>query len=111
MTIAIFHPSSELYGADRILVNALKVLPSKINKIVFLRSDGPLIEFLENQVMNVEVRFYPEMPIIHRRMFSLMGGIRLMKQYFKFKKLLKSLVEETTLKQSILILFPLHHSF
>ena len=45
-TIAVFHPSAELYGADRILVNALKALPADVNKRIYLLRGGPLVEFL-----------------------------------------------------------------
>ena len=75
-TIAVFHPSAELYGADRILVNALKALPADVNKRVYLLRQGPLVEFLRNEVSNVEVIIRPDMPVIYRAIFNLKGIIQ-----------------------------------
>lgn len=75
-TIAVFHPSAELYGADRILVNALKALPSDVNKRIYLLREGPLVEFLRTEVSNVEVIIRPDMPVIYRAIFNLKGIIQ-----------------------------------
>ena len=78
-TVAVFHPSAELYGADRILVNALNAIPKSVNKRVYLYRKGPLVEFIQSQVKNVEVIIRPDMPIIYRKMLNplvLLGFIK-----------------------------------
>lgn len=82
--IAIFHPSSELYGADRILVNALKTLPDHVEKHVYLKFQGPMVEYLENQVPNVEITVTPYMPIIYRKIFTPLGIINFILSYLIF---------------------------
>lgn len=74
--IAVFHPSAELYGADRILVNALKALPAEVTKRVYLFRSGPLVDFMIAQVPNVEVVVKPEMPVIYRKIFNPIGILK-----------------------------------
>ncbi len=95
-TVAVFHPSSELYGADRILVNAMNALPQDIVKIVYLKSEGPLIEFIQNNVVNVTVKVKPDMPIIYRKIFTPTGIFKFIKDWFKFIRFLK---QEHTIHQ------------
>ena len=47
--LAVFHPSSELYGADRILVIALKAMP-EFRPIIYLPSNGPLVNHIKNEI-------------------------------------------------------------
>ncbi|MFT4525365.1 MAG: glycosyltransferase involved in cell wall biosynthesis [Granulosicoccus sp.] len=75
-TIAVFHPSAELYGADRILVNALKALPTNVNKRVYLLREGPLVNFLKEGVPNVEVIIRTDMPVIYRAIFNPKGVVQ-----------------------------------
>lgn len=72
-TIAVFHPSSDLYGSDRILVNALGAMPTHIHKKVYLLSHGPLVDFLQEKTENVEVIICPNMPVIYRKIFTVKG--------------------------------------
>lgn len=83
-TIAVFHPSNELYGADRIMVNALAALPDDTRKIVYLRADGPLQPYIKEHVQNVEVVIFPGLPIIYRSAFGFAGIFRLLRQLIKF---------------------------
>lgn len=83
-TIAIFHPSAELYGADRILVNALKAIPRDIHKKVYLFREGPLVNFIEEQVENAEVIIKSDMPVIYRKMFTPIGIIKFFKRWVAF---------------------------
>jgi glycosyltransferase involved in cell wall biosynthesis len=85
-TIAIFHPSSELYGADRILVNALNAMPKDIKKIVYLKFDGPLINYIENNIENVEVKRVDILPIIYRKIFSPTGILNFANERKKFNR-------------------------
>lgn len=71
--IAIIHPSSELYGADRILVEALKNLDSSTEKHVYLRADGPLVNYITENVEKVEIKIIPFLPIIAKKDFGVKG--------------------------------------
>lgn len=82
--IIVFHPSNELYGADRILVNALQSFPEKSKKTVVLPKEGPLTEILRNEVPNIEVLILPKMPIIYRALFTPKGIIQFLGDYRKF---------------------------
>ncbi|MFT5617881.1 MAG: glycosyltransferase involved in cell wall biosynthesis [Arenicella sp.] len=83
-TIAVFHPSSELYGADRILVNALNALPGDVNKRVYLKFNGPLVQFIRENVNNVEVEIVAFMPIIYREIFTPIGIFKFVFEWVKF---------------------------
>lgn len=82
--IAVLHPSSELYGADRILVEALSHLPNETKKIVYLRDSGPLENYLKQRVVNVEVVYCKYLPIIARNEFGLKGLLIFTRNIFKF---------------------------
>ncbi len=86
MKIAVFHPSSELYGADRILVSALKLFPPGTSFIVYLFQNGPLEKFIHNELPEAEVKVIPFMPIIYRKIFTPVGLIKYLVNYFKFNK-------------------------
>ena len=92
--ILVFHPSNELYGADRILVNALQSFPEEDKKTVVLVKDGPLTALLQQQVTNVEVRIHPEMPIIYRALFTPKGILKFLSNYRKCKVVMKQLHRE-----------------
>ncbi|MCH2214891.1 MAG: glycosyltransferase [Flavobacteriales bacterium] len=82
--VVVFHPSSELYGADRILINALQAMPEEINKTVFLKFEGPLIRELESRVENVQVRVLPFMPVIYRGIFHPKGMLAFGRDWMRF---------------------------
>jgi glycosyltransferase involved in cell wall biosynthesis len=88
-SIAVFHPSSELYGADRILVNALQSLPAKTKKRVYLKFEGPLHDFLKENVQNVEIIQRPDLPIIYRKLFTPRGIIKFGVDYVRFAHFFK----------------------
>ena len=83
-SIAVFHPSAELYGADRILVNALKAIPNTINKKVYLFRGGPLTSLIETEVENVEVIIKTNMPVIYRKIFTPFGIVKFVSQWINF---------------------------
>jgi glycosyltransferase involved in cell wall biosynthesis len=86
-TIAVFHPSSELYGADRILVNALGAIPTEVKKVVYLKSEGALVDFIPSNVENVIVKIIPHLPIIYRAIFTPKGILEFGLHWFKFAAL------------------------
>lgn len=83
-SVAIFHPSSELYGADRILVNAINAYPENVKKVVYLKFQGPLINFIEKNTVNTEVKIRTGMPVIYRKIFTPIGILNFIKEYTAF---------------------------
>lgn len=83
-SIAVFHPSAELYGADRILVNALKAIPTAIHKKVYLFRGGPLTNLIETEVENAEVIIKTDMPVIYRKIFTPFGIVKFVSQWIHF---------------------------
>jgi glycosyltransferase involved in cell wall biosynthesis len=83
-TIAVFHPSAELYGADRILVNALKAIPHTIYKRVYLFREGPLRGLIESEVENSKVIIRPDMPVIYRKIFTPTGILKFICEWVMF---------------------------
>lgn len=83
--IAVFHPSSELYGADRIMVLATKLL-KEYTPVIYLPSAGSLKAYIQKEMPNAIVKIVPYMPIISRAMFGLKGATTVVNNYLKFKK-------------------------
>jgi len=88
-TLAIFHPSSELYGADRIMVAALQATPDHVKKVVYLFSQGPLVDYIYQNVTNVEVVVNLKMPVIYRAIFTPAGVFKFGYYWLKFYRFLK----------------------
>lgn len=88
-TLAVFHPSSELYGADRIMVAALQATPDEMRKIVYLFSDGPLVKYIYQHVKNVEVVVNLKMPVIYRAIFTPIGIVKFGLSWLKFYRFMK----------------------
>lgn len=87
--IAVFHPSSELYGADRILVNALEAY-EEAQLVIYLPSNGPLIELIHERLPQAQVKIIGHMPIISRSMYRPAGLLKVWKANRQFKKFLKN---------------------
>lgn len=88
-SIAVFHPSNDLYGADRILVNALQAFSAESKKVVYLPKEGQLSQLILDSVENVEIKIIPTLPIIFRAIFSPKGILKFLKNYWSFKRYLK----------------------
>ena len=86
---AIFHPSSELYGADRILVNAINAMPDEVQKIVYLKFQGPLEAYVKEHTKNTTVKVIPFMPVIYRGIFNPKGIVKFTMEWFRFNQFLK----------------------
>ena len=88
-SLAVLHPSSELYGADRIMVAALQATPIPTKKIVYLLSHGPLVDYIYKNVENVEVIINEQMPVIYRAIFTPIGVFKFLfklKSFYQFLK-------------------------
>lgn len=86
--IAVFHPSNELYGADRIMVLATKAFEA-YKPIIYLPKDGPLSVFIKAELPDAEIKIVKDMPIICRAMFTPKGVIKSCKNYYKFRRFFK----------------------
>ncbi len=83
-SILIIHPSNELYGADRIMVSALSALPADVKKTIYLPKEGPLTNYILENVENSEVEICQFMPIIQRSKFNMVGVFKLLAQMIRF---------------------------
>ena len=83
--IAVFHPSNELYGADRIMVLATKAMAT-YQPIIYLPKNGPLTGFIKKEIPNAVVVILEEMPIISRAIFTPKGIFNTTKKYLKFRR-------------------------
>lgn len=86
--ILYLHAGAELYGADIVLMELLKNLDkSRFKPYVVLPCDGPLVEKLKENKIDVEVINYP---ILRRKYFNLLGIIKYIKDYVVYSnKLIK----------------------
>ncbi len=87
--LLVVHPSSELYGADRILLLVLDFLQKNYNITVILKQDGPLVEYLKNEIDMVDIIIEKRMPIIRRDLMSLKGITKWIKDNIYFYKIIK----------------------
>lgn len=99
-SIAVFHPSSELYGADRILINAIQAMPKEVKKVVYLKFEGPLVNELKSQTHNTKVKVIPSMPIIYRGIFNPKGIIKFGMDWLKFAVFIKKEMKQKCFKSA-----------
>lgn len=91
--IIFFHPSSELYGADKILIYIMKNY-AEYEKVLILRSYGPLIDFVKDELPDVKIKIIPEMPIIAKAYLKFDGIVNFIKSIFYFNLVLKTIKNE-----------------
>ena len=86
--ILIVHPSSDLYGSDKILINILKNMHN-INYTLIIPKNGPLIDILKKEFPNIQLFIYRQLPIIARKNFGIIGIFNFIISMIKFKIFLK----------------------
>ncbi|SUY20968.1 glycosyltransferase family 4 protein [Clostridium perfringens] len=87
--ILYLHAGAELYGADIVLLELLKnINKNKYNPYVVLPCNGPLIDKLRENNINVEVIEYP---ILRRKYFNPIGMVNYIKDYIKYSNRLKNI--------------------
>ncbi|WP_302660102.1 glycosyltransferase family 4 protein [uncultured Clostridium sp.] len=86
--ILYLHAGAELYGADIVLMELLKNLDkNRFKPYVVLPCDGPLVQKLKENNIEVEVINYP---ILRRKYFNPLGIIKYIKDYIIYSnKLIK----------------------
>ena len=90
--ILYLHAGAELYGADIVLLELLKNLDKdKFKPYVILPCDGPLVDKLKANNIEVEVINYP---ILRRKYFNPIGIIKYSKDYFIYSNKLMQIAKE-----------------
>ncbi|MEW4354717.1 glycosyltransferase family 4 protein [Streptococcus pneumoniae] len=90
--ILYLHAGSEMYGADKVLLELIKGLDkSEFEPHVILPNDGILVEELKNIGVKVAVLDYP---ILRRKYFNPKGILEYIKNYAKFSKVLLTYVKK-----------------
>lgn len=90
--ILYLHAGAELYGADIVLLELLKNLDkSKFKPYVVLPCNGPLVEKLKENKIEVEVINYP---ILRRKYFNIAGILNYTTDYLKYSKKINEIVKE-----------------
>lgn len=89
--ILYLHAGAELYGADNVLLNLLINLDkSKFAPIVILPNNGPLVEKLKENNIDVRVIDYP---ILRRQYFNITGIIKYILNYYKSCKKISKIIK------------------
>ena len=90
--ILYIHAGAELYGADIVLLNLINGLnKEKYKPYVILPCDGPLVDKMKQNNINVEVIPYP---ILRRQYFNIKGIFKYIAGYFKYSKILATKAKE-----------------
>lgn len=85
--IIIFHPSSELYGADKILLEIIEALDPERNVLkVMVPGEGVLTDVLRERFSAVELIVDPDLPVIARKYLTPRGILRFVRQMARFRK-------------------------
>lgn len=72
-SICFFHPSSDLYGSDKILLQILQEFAG-YQRTVFLCKDGPLVNKIQS-LGDIKIIIEPKLPILARKNLHLRGII------------------------------------
>ena len=93
MNILVINGSSDLYGANRILVETLDVLVKTDRVFLVLPSDGPLCNFIKDRIPSIELLIIPTLPTVARKMFSPLGVLgaiyKFLSSYYALKKIVR----------------------
>lgn len=85
--IIIFHPSSELYGADKILLEIIEALDPGRNVLkVMVPGEGMLTDILRERFPAVGLIVEPDLPVIARKYLTPGGIFRFFRQLGRFRK-------------------------
>jgi len=91
--VFFFHPSSELYGADKILIYVMKNFPNYEKNLV-LKEKGPLVDFLRKECPDITIHVIATLPIIAKKNFNPSGLIKFLSSFFLFKREINKLNKE-----------------
>lgn len=88
--VLFFHPSSDLYGSDKILISIIKNY-NTYEKILVLQKTGPLVEVLQKECPDLIIHFEPDIPLFVKKHMTLKGVIRFIYFLIKFNFISKKL--------------------
>jgi glycosyltransferase involved in cell wall biosynthesis len=91
MRIVVINATTDLYGSNRVLSLALRSFPANCKlQLLLPELNGPLIDFMEKNNPEVDIRLCRSLPIIQRKMFSVTGGVQVIKLLINFYRFLKA---------------------
>ncbi len=95
--VVFFHPSSELYGSDKILMYILNNF-TDYNKTLVLKNQGILVNKIQELNIDIDIKIIPSFPIIAKKNLKLKGFFCFVKDfilfYFIINKLKKQLLPD-----------------
>lgn len=93
--ILFLHAGSELYGADIVMLELIKgINKEKFYPIVMLPNDGPLVEKLKAEKIEVIVEKYP---ILRRKYYNIKGIITYLINYMKYSKRISKYIKSNNI--------------
>lgn len=96
INILYLHAGSEMYGADKVLLELVKELDKKKFKpIVILPSEGTLVDELRKEDIETKVVPYP---VLRRKFFNLKGLLYYLTSYIKHSKVILKLIKNREIK-------------
>ena len=91
--VVFFHPSSDLYGADKILIYIMKNFRGDRVRLV-LKNDGPLVGLVRRECPEVEIIMAASMPVAAKKDLKPGGIMKFVRSLFTFGKIVKRLQAE-----------------
>lgn len=90
--ILFLHTGSEMYGADKVMLDLIKNLDkTKYSPYVILPEDGMLADKLRNISVKIDIVPYP---VLRRKYFNVSGVLKYIVMYFKYSKQLVKLAKK-----------------
>lgn len=91
--VVFFHPSSDLYGADKILIYIMKNFKGDRVRLV-LKTDGPFVGLVRRECPEVRIVMAPSMPVAAKKDLKPGGIVKFMKSLLTFGKVIGKLKAE-----------------
>lgn len=92
MNVLIINSGSDLYGANRILLQTIEMLkPKKV--VLVVGKQGLLTDFISNNYTHVHIIEIKTLPVVFRKM-NFKNGLQLIKNIIRFKKEIKKIKNE-----------------
>lgn len=96
--LLFIHPSVDLYGSDKILLEILNSLYEYYNIILLIPKEGELTHYIRNNFPNIKIELITELPIIARKNLTLSGICKFIRNLLLFNRIIKKLnLDERTI--------------
>lgn len=93
--IVFFTGTSDLYGANRILINSMSLF-SDYERVLCLPEKGPLSEMVEDKLPDVKILELPQLPVIAKMYLNPRGLLKFGANLIRSSLLLKKLISNDT---------------